>query len=195
MSWSFTTKLILMLLLGAGAMFESVATSESLKSVSDVRNLIPSNSIVIKPQFDQPIDDSVFVDERRLVQESTKVSRALLVVAGSVYSMVEWLNRRGLREHILVWGNYCGIGNQDASFLLPPIDEVDKLCKVHDLCYSRSNRFACRCDEALVQGAKDLHHSLINSENNKVRSKKSQRQLLMTRFIWTVFNLNRCELK
>ena len=46
-----------------------------------------------------------------------------------------------------VYGNWCGPGHpKNSSQDLPAIDELDKACKQHDLCYSEKGYLNCDCD-------------------------------------------------
>jgi hypothetical protein len=49
-----------------------------------------------------------------------------------------------------IHGNYCGPGYGDPSGMTPPIDAVDAVCRVHDLCYGARGYFNCGCDRALI---------------------------------------------
>lgn len=47
------------------------------------------------------------------------------------------------------YGNWCGGGCSGLNG--PPIDEVDAICKVHDECYSATDRCSiCKCDAELI---------------------------------------------
>ena len=49
-----------------------------------------------------------------------------------------------------VWGNYCGPGHGDLSSQDEPIDKVDELCMLHDMCYEERGYFNCKCDLELI---------------------------------------------
>jgi hypothetical protein len=50
-----------------------------------------------------------------------------------------------------VYGNYCGFGHGDPTGKTPPIDEVDAVCREHDLCYRLRGDFDHRCDRNLIE--------------------------------------------
>lgn len=51
----------------------------------------------------------------------------------------------------LYHGNYCGRGDRGPG--LPPVDELDAVCKRHDDCYTRAGRRSCQCDQQLKRDA------------------------------------------
>ncbi|PJF37529.1 MAG: hypothetical protein CUN55_21600, partial [Phototrophicales bacterium] len=58
---------------------------------------------------------------------------------------------------LVIWGNYCGLGNHSPNFEAPPVDKIDAICKEHDLCYETRGRFNCACDQQIAAQAKALH--------------------------------------
>lgn len=64
---------------------------------------------------------------------------------------------------IPVYGNWCGPNYGSGT----PIDEVDRACQTHDLCYTRSGYFDCRCDNQLV---KNLRKAIRKSKNLKTKA-------------------------
>lgn len=61
-------------------------------------------------------------------------------------SMVE--NPRNARLTLEIYGNWCGPGHSGPE---APIDNLDKACKQHDLCYARYQYFDCDCDAELIR--------------------------------------------
>ena len=50
------------------------------------------------------------------------------------------------RGPLLIYGNYCGIGNRPRA---APVDELDAACMRHDACTHTGNLPSCTCDEHL----------------------------------------------
>lgn len=46
-----------------------------------------------------------------------------------------------------IHGHYCGPGNEGGE----PIDGIDSLCQLHDVCYLMYGRDDVECDEDLIQ--------------------------------------------
>jgi hypothetical protein len=55
---------------------------------------------------------------------------------------------------LAIYGNYCGpghgTGTGDPTGQTPPVDEVDAVCRAHDLCYDATHYSNCGCDRALL---------------------------------------------
>lgn len=51
-----------------------------------------------------------------------------------------------------IYGNYCGPGHGDPTYMTPPVDAVDAVCMAHDMCYDTFGYFNCACDRALIAG-------------------------------------------
>jgi hypothetical protein len=50
-----------------------------------------------------------------------------------------------------IYGNYCGPGHGDPTGITPPIDDVDAVCRTHDLCYNNAGSSGtCGCDRTLI---------------------------------------------
>jgi hypothetical protein len=50
-----------------------------------------------------------------------------------------------------IYGNYCGPGHGDPTGITPPIDDVDAVCRAHDLCYKNAGSSGtCGCDGTLL---------------------------------------------
>jgi Phospholipase A2 len=49
-----------------------------------------------------------------------------------------------------IYGNYCGPGHGDPTGITPPIDDVDGVCRAHDMCYKNAGSWNCGCDRALI---------------------------------------------
>jgi hypothetical protein len=65
---------------------------------------------------------------------------------------------------LIEYGYYCGPGKSGDDFTLTPLDELDALCREHDLCYVREHYFNMECDTAHVQALQKL---LANAEWTK----------------------------
>lgn len=62
-------------------------------------------------------------------------------------------------------GNWCGPGHPEKGVSPKPIDELDRFCKLHDICYEKRGYFNCRCD---VELAKAIQNSRsLKKENTK----------------------------
>jgi RHS repeat-associated protein len=73
------------------------------------------------------------------------VSRAKWV-GGKAGSVAKWFQD----PEFPIYGNYCGPGHGDTQYVLEPIDDVDRACMKHDMCYDRRHYLACECDQQLV---------------------------------------------
>lgn len=56
--------------------------------------------------------------------------------------------RRMSRPAPRVWANYCGLGTKHGDLSLPPLNDLDRACLAHDICYIEA-RPGCGCDTAL----------------------------------------------
>lgn len=68
----------------------------------------------------------------------------------------------------LYHGNYCGYGNRGSD--LPPVDELDAVCKRHDECYDAAQRRSCRCDRALKRDALAIANAARFSRELRARA-------------------------
>lgn len=50
------------------------------------------------------------------------------------------------RGPLLIYGNYCGIGNRPGA---PPVDALDEACMRHDACTKTGKLPSCACDDRL----------------------------------------------
>jgi hypothetical protein len=51
-----------------------------------------------------------------------------------------------------VWANYCGLGTKHGDLSRPPLNDLDRACLAHDICYIEA-RAGCGCDTALSVAA------------------------------------------
>lgn len=86
---------------------------------------------------------------------------------------------------LVVWGNYCGLGNKSPNYEEPPVDEIDQICMEHDKCYDERGRFDCVCDEIIASESRELY------EFFKRRNKR--RKAYFSRLIWLAFKNNTCD--
>ena len=71
--------------------------------------------------------------------------------AGEVVKDLAKGNVKALRRGpLLIYGNYCGIGNRPG---VPPVDSLDAACMRHDACTKTGNLPSCACDERLQKDA------------------------------------------
>lgn len=49
------------------------------------------------------------------------------------------------------YGNYCGLGHSSET-LAEPIDALDRLCQIHDICVTQRGLFDCYCNMQLYYG-------------------------------------------
>ena len=55
--------------------------------------------------------------------------------------------RPAIQEGLPVYGNWCGPGHGGGT----PIDDLDRACMMHDLCYDKKGYFNCECDTKLIR--------------------------------------------
>lgn len=59
------------------------------------------------------------------------------------------MNRKKRRTLLpCFYGNWCGPGCSGPD---SPIDDVDRCCKKHDLCYTKNGYFSRSCDKKLLE--------------------------------------------
>ena len=85
----------------------------------------------------------------------------------------------------VIWGHYCGWGNESDDYSLPPTDPIDALCMEHDKCYDRRGHFDCECDEPLARDARELYEIY--------RREGPEDFARMSRWIWLTFKWNTCK--
>jgi hypothetical protein len=59
------------------------------------------------------------------------------------------------RPSPFVFGNYCGPGTRTGDLSAPPVDRLDRACRIHDACYIARHDH-CECDSALVAAARAI---------------------------------------
>jgi len=58
------------------------------------------------------------------------------------------LKRMRETTRLKLHGNYCGPNHEDPSFVAPPVDPIDELCRDHKRCLAKFT-FDCGCDERM----------------------------------------------
>jgi hypothetical protein len=82
---------------------------------------------------------------------------------------------------VVIYGIYCGWGNLSPDYAIPPIDELDYACMLHDQCYDNVGRFDCTCDGALADRALELSQTL-----------EDPRVATLAELVSNIFKHNRC---
>lgn len=67
-------------------------------------------------------------------------------------AMLKSAQRRMAAPAPRVWANYCGLGTKQGGLAAAPLNELDRACLAHDICYIRAKP-GCACDDALAAAA------------------------------------------
>jgi hypothetical protein len=57
------------------------------------------------------------------------------------------------------YGNYCGAGYPSTSYGIAPVDDLDRACKAHDMCYTIWRRSDSACDFVFLKNLGRLFDS------------------------------------
>lgn len=80
---------------------------------------------------------------------------SILIIIGC--SSKSALIKQEQTSSIPIYGNWCGLAHpKDINTLPEAIDDLDLICKKHDLCYEEKGMFSCECDVAMNQKVTEL---------------------------------------
>lgn len=64
-----------------------------------------------------------------------------------------------------IHGNYCGPGNRGGS----PVDKIDAMCQLHDVCYMINGYHDPVCDEELIKWVASINASTLTRYQRGIR--------------------------
>ncbi|MED4784631.1 phospholipase [Brevibacillus choshinensis] len=70
-------------------------------------------------------------------------------------------SKRRARQFPCLYGNWCGPGCSGPG---APIDDIDRCCKRHDLCYEKRGYFSCSCDRELLRCLSSRKHDPLTDK-------------------------------
>ena len=62
--------------------------------------------------------------------------------------IVVFLTALGQAAQTQQYGHYCGLGHTN-TFGIEPVDALDRLCQIHDICVTAGGYLNCFCNEQL----------------------------------------------
>lgn len=93
--------------------------------------------------------------------------------------------QKEVRGEFPVYGNWCGRGHPKLGENPEPVDELDRACNRHDLCYGRENKdFSCECDVQLIR---DIEHIKFPGKTDSVG------EVVNARLVLGYFQLSPCK--
>jgi hypothetical protein len=77
------------------------------------------------------------------------------IITTSIVSLIIMMDQH-VHASGIFHGNYCGPFHGDDSYMKPPVDHMDALCRQHDLCYDKNKYSDCACDFLFVNEIEEM---------------------------------------
>lgn len=102
-----------------------------------------------------------------VVEQAAGLGEALVVspIAGIGTQVMARTTGDGEPSNFPFHGQWCGPGHPAKGSSPEPEDELDELCRRHDLCYEQRGYFSCRCDVELARSIQSSR--TLKKENMK----------------------------